>query len=125
MLGENAPELFEHGERTTEKQESHNIQTAKALEMHLKGTLELLSQTIFGGDIQMRWVPTYFPFTHPSFELEIFYDGKWLEVLGCGIMEQELLESSGAGTKVGWAFGLGLFLIDNDLKYEYLLIYRS
>ena len=38
----------------------------------------------------------------------MFYNGKWLEVLGCGVMEQKLLESAGVKDKVGWAFGLGL-----------------
>jgi phenylalanyl-tRNA synthetase alpha chain len=56
----------------------------------------------------MRWIDTYFPFTHPSYELEIFFEGEWLEVLGCGITEHSILAHAGAQDKMGWAFGLGL-----------------
>ena len=71
--------------RTDEKQETHTIATAKLLESELKKTLEMLCQAIFSGakpegEIQMRWTPTYFPFTHPSFELEVLFEDKWLEV---------------------------------------------
>ncbi|MCO5610467.1 hypothetical protein L7F22_064705 [Adiantum nelumboides] len=73
----------------------------------LKGTLEGLAKRLFG-DVETRWVDTYFPFTNPSLELEIFFQGNWLEVLGCGITEQAILESNGRAGTVAWAFGLGL-----------------
>ncbi|RCN50565.1 hypothetical protein ANCCAN_03178 [Ancylostoma caninum] len=100
--------ILESGKRTPEKQEKHTHDAAKALEIQLKTTLEGLSDALFGSACEKRWVEAYFPFTHPSFELEVFYEGKWMEVLGCGIMEQKLLESAGVGDRVGWAFGLGL-----------------
>jgi len=78
------------------------------LERDLKGCLLGLTKHLFGQDIEYRWVECYFPFTHPSWELEIFFNGDWLEVLGCGIVEQEILHNAAAGDKVGFAFGLGL-----------------
>ena len=77
------------------------------VEKDLKETLEGLAKFLFG-DVECRWVDEYFPFTDPSFELEIFFKGEWMEVLGCGVMQQAILdENFGAGYKA-WAFGLGL-----------------
>lgn len=73
----------------------------------LKTCLEGLARHLFGA-VEMRWVDTYFPFTSPSFELEIFFQEKWLEVLGCGVMEREILKRSGKTENYAWAFGLGL-----------------
>jgi len=73
----------------------------------LKAVLEGLAQHLFG-EVEMRWVDAYFPFTEPSFELEIFFKGEWLEVLGCGVMEQAILKDAGCEGKRAWAFGLGL-----------------
>ncbi|PWA71901.1 Aminoacyl-tRNA synthetase, class II [Artemisia annua] len=73
----------------------------------LKACLEGLARHLFGA-VEMRWVDTYFPFTNPSFELEIYFQEKWLEVLGCGVMEQEILKRGGKTDNVAWAFGLGL-----------------
>ncbi|XP_042484557.1 phenylalanine--tRNA ligase, chloroplastic/mitochondrial [Macadamia integrifolia] len=73
----------------------------------LKKCLEGLAKHLFGA-VEMRWVDSFFPFTNPSFELEINFQEKWLEVLGCGVMEQEILKRSGKINNVAWAFGLGL-----------------
>lgn len=73
----------------------------------LKACLKGLACHLFGA-VEMRWVDTYFPFTNPSFELEIFFQEKWLEVLGCGVMEQEILKRSAKTDNSAWAFGLGL-----------------
>uniref|UniRef100_M4BX34 phenylalanine--tRNA ligase n=1 Tax=Hyaloperonospora arabidopsidis (strain Emoy2) TaxID=559515 RepID=M4BX34_HYAAE len=73
----------------------------------LKKTLEGMAKKLFG-DVEMRWVEAYFPFTEPSLELEIFFNDDWLEVLGCGVLQQEIVRNAGLGENVGWAFGLGL-----------------
>lgn len=80
---------------------------AAHVEGELKKTLEGMAQDLFG-DVDMRWVEAYFPFTDPSLELEIYFNGAWLEVLGCGVLQQEIVRSAGLGENVGWAFGLGL-----------------
>lgn len=73
----------------------------------LKATLEGLVTHLFG-KVECRWVDAYFPFTEPSYELEIFYNGKWLEVLGCGVMQQVILDQNFEAGHKAWAFGLGL-----------------
>lgn len=75
----------------------------------LKAALEGLAKHLFG-DVECRWIDAYFPFTEPSYELEIFFNGKWLEVLGCGVMQQIILEKNAESLKghKAWAFGLGL-----------------
>lgn len=105
---ENDIMMFENSERNTFKQGVHTYDAAKILEVDLKNCLSGLAQHLFGEKIEYRWVDCYFPFTHPSWELEVFYKGDWLEVLGCGVMEQEILVKAGVEDKVGWAFGLGL-----------------
>lgn len=79
----------------------------KFIEQDLKQTIEGLAKHLFG-DVECRWLEDYFPFTEPSYELEILFNDEWLEVAGCGIMRQEILDANyGPGYKA-WAFGLGL-----------------
>jgi len=101
-------QMFENSDRNDFKQAVHTFDAAKILEMDLKNCLSGLAKHLFGEQIECRWVDCYFPFTHPSWELEVFYNGDWLEVLGCGVMEQEILAKAGVDNKIGWAFGLGL-----------------
>ena len=70
---------------------------------------ENLARHVFG-DLEMRWVEAYFPFTEPSIELEIFYNNEWLEVLGSGVIHDRVMVNAGKNIEqeVGWAFGLGL-----------------
>ena len=73
----------------------------------LKNVLEGLMDHLFG-PVEKKWSEDFFPFTEPSFECEILYNGEWLEVLGCGVVHTEVLEMAGREDRRGWAFGLGL-----------------
>merc|ERR1712100_505250 len=73
----------------------------------LKKTLEGLCDELFG-PVEKRWIDEYFPFTEPSFELDIYYNGDWMEVLGCGVIHSGVLDNVGKSDRHGWAFGLGL-----------------
>lgn len=79
----------------------------KVIEEDLKALLTGLARNLFG-DVEMRWKEDYFPFTQPSFELEVMFNNKWMEVLGCGVIHQEVLDNAGRSQDAGWAFGLGL-----------------
>lgn len=60
------------------------------------------------GNVETRITDSYFPFTEPSWEYEILYQGSWLEILGCGQVHSKILENCGYKNKKAWAFGLGL-----------------
>ena len=77
----------------------------------LKDLIHKIIYAIFGQKIQIRFRPSYFPFTEPSAEVDILSEsGKWLEVLGCGIVNPTVLENCGIDSDKysGLAFGLGV-----------------
>ena len=78
----------------------------------LKGTLEYFAKKMFGSDRKMRWRPSYFPFTEPSAEVDIWDEqrNQWMEILGCGMVDPEVFKSVGYDPKVwrGYAFGMGV-----------------
>lgn len=90
------------------KQPCHTMEAVKLMEHEFKTVLGGLVQHLFGKNIEYRWVDSYFPFTQPSWECEIYYGDQWLEVLGSGIMRNEILETNGVHNTIGWAFGVGL-----------------
>jgi phenylalanyl-tRNA synthetase alpha chain len=74
----------------------------------LQSTINAILDALFP-DAERRWVDSYFPFTNPSWEVEVFFNGKWLEVLGCGVIEPKIIENAELPSEqTGWAFGLGL-----------------
>lgn len=111
----------------------------------LKGTLEYLLHSIFGKETRIRFRPHFFPFTEPSFEIDILLQAqgkqpKWIEVAGCGMVDPnvflEVNKSRGDNNYSpdqvsGFAFGLGLerlamirwgisdirLLIENDIRF--------
>ncbi len=77
---------------------------------HLKGTLDNFAQAMFGSDVTTRLRPSYFPFTEPSAEVDIFFNGRWIEWGGCGMVNPKVLQTCGIDTDIysGFAFGMGL-----------------
>ncbi|GAA5948520.1 hypothetical protein JCM3765_004909 [Sporobolomyces pararoseus] len=100
---------------TNPYQTEHDPEVARIIAEHLKNSLNGLVLKLFeglkgteGGPLQVRWIEATFPWTAPSYEVEVMYNGKWLEILGCGVVRQDTLSRSGVPHKSGWAFGLGL-----------------
>ncbi|MCX6430783.1 MAG: phenylalanine--tRNA ligase subunit alpha [Actinobacteria bacterium] len=77
---------------------------------HLKGTLDLFAQKMFGDEVTTRLRPSYFPFTEPSAEVDVFFNGRWIEWGGCGMVNPKVLIASGIDPSKysGFAFGMGL-----------------
>ena len=77
---------------------------------HLKGTLDNFARHMFGDEVTTRLRPSFFPFTEPSAEVDIFFNGRWIEWGGCGMVNPKVLTTCGIDTDIytGFAFGMGL-----------------
>jgi phenylalanyl-tRNA synthetase alpha chain len=77
----------------------------------LKDLIYKIINSLFGENVELRFRPSYFPFTEPSAEVDILSkEGKWLEILGCGIVNPVVLENCNIDSErySGLAFGLGI-----------------
>ena len=77
----------------------------------LKDLIYKIIHSLFGDDVELRFRPSYFPFTEPSAEVDILSkEGKWLEILGCGLVNPVVLENCNIDSNKysGLAFGLGI-----------------
>ncbi|GIV61767.1 MAG: phenylalanine--tRNA ligase alpha subunit [Rhodothermaceae bacterium] len=106
----------------------------------LKQILHVFAQALFGDDVRMRFRPSFFPFTEPSAEVDIWWPdaslpggGRWLEILGCGMVDPNVLEAVGVDPEryTGYAFGMGVeriamlrygikdirILYENDIRF--------
>ncbi|HPN38660.1 MAG TPA: phenylalanine--tRNA ligase subunit alpha [Melioribacteraceae bacterium] len=104
----------------------------------LKGTLVYFAKQLYGQDLVYRFRPSFFPFTEPSAEMDIWWqpkgkEGRWLEILGCGMVDPNVLINVGIDPEIytGYAFGMGVermtlrkygisdirTLFDNDLRF--------
>lgn len=75
----------------------------------LRGTIKVFLEEMFG-DIPIRFRPSFFPFTEPSAEVDVQWRGRWLEVLGCGMVDPNVLKAVGYDPEVytGFAAGFGV-----------------
>lgn len=111
--------------KTNPKQDYMSDKEVDLVSQHLKRTLEVLVNEVFNEakksaklagsteeylnePLKVRWVEAYFPWTAPSWEIEVWWKGEWLECCGCGVVREQVLTNSGIKDTIGWAFGIGL-----------------
>lgn len=86
---------------------------------HLKGILEVFFEKLFGGKVDVRFRPSFFPFTEPSFEVDMRIAGhstknklagRWIEIMGSGMIHPEVLRAANVDPEIysGFAFGMGI-----------------
>lgn len=82
-------------------QPTHDPEHAEQITRHLKHSLNSLVFRLFGSlksegePLRVRWIEAFFPFTSPSYEVEVWWNGEWLELLGCGVVQQKTLDQAG------------------------------
>ena len=76
----------------------------------LKGTLDHFARSIFGPEVKTRLRSSFFPFTEPSAEVDFYFNGRWIEWGGCGMVNPKVLVACGIDPDIysGFAFGMGL-----------------
>jgi phenylalanyl-tRNA synthetase alpha chain len=100
---------------------------------HLKGTVEHFLKKLYGNDVVIRFRPSFFPFVEPGVEVDMLFNGKWLEMGGAGMVHPNVLKAAGIDSDVwkGFAFGFGIdrlvmrqnnipdvrMLFDGDLRF--------
>jgi len=81
------------------------------IDRDLKAVLHQFVESFFERDAELRFRPSYFPFTEPSAEVDVLWsEGKWLEILGCGMVHPNVLRNAGVDPEefTGYAFGMGV-----------------
>lgn len=95
----------------------------------LKGTVTHFLEQMLGTDIEVRFRGSFFPFTEPSMEVDVLFRGKWLEILGCGMVDPAVLTNVGIDPEKysGFAAGFGVerfAMIMHDIP-DIRLLYQS
>ena len=111
VIGNSFKTIFTRLQRTKVVYLLEGLVVDKGITMaHLKGTLDHFAAKIFGPDVTTRIRPSFFPFTEPSAEVDFFYNGRWVEWGGCGMVNRKVLQAAGIDTDIytGFAFGMGL-----------------
>lgn len=77
---------------------------------HLKGTVEHFLKKLYGDKVVIRFRPSFFPFVEPGVEVDMLFNGKWLEMGGAGMVHPNVLKQAGIDPEIwkGFAFGFGV-----------------
>ncbi|KAJ2008898.1 phenylalanyl-tRNA synthetase alpha subunit, mitochondrial [Coemansia thaxteri] len=115
-VGEDNPIQAGHSLEEVEFVVKHMKQTMNTMVVQILRRAVAAQQSVGSGEegpggvdqFPVRWINAYFPFTSPSWEMEVLFQGEWLEICGCGVMKQGILDQAGMAGRMGWAFGFGL-----------------